>query len=326
MKLNRPIFILGAHKSGTSLLRSLLDGHPSLFVIPFETHIFQMASYWVDYRFRRSRPPVLELKEIKRKYTDLVNHYNNTPDPLADSDLVGKIDVSILKRELNVEVSSFVELIILYFRSLYNCFFRNSMPDEIRVVEKSVENAEFAWDLKELFPDAMFIHILRNPYANLVALRHKLRRQWSGYPLIGIALASLNNSYYHLYRNRRLLKDYKVIKYEDILNYPEETMNVVSNFLEIDFAESLVSPTSLGKPWKGNSSRGIEFSTISAKNLDVWRNEINELEICYINRYFSFILDDFGYEAVDQRRSIWWPVWREGVIAYLANRMIPIYL
>ena len=35
-----PIFILGCTKSGTTLLRNLFDGHPDLFIIPFETHFF----------------------------------------------------------------------------------------------------------------------------------------------------------------------------------------------------------------------------------------------------------------------------------------------
>ena len=37
------VFILGQHKSGSSLLRSLLDGHPDLFVIPVETHYFSLS-------------------------------------------------------------------------------------------------------------------------------------------------------------------------------------------------------------------------------------------------------------------------------------------
>jgi hypothetical protein len=45
MLMNQSIFILGAHKSGSSLLRSLLDGHPQLFAIPLETHLFQTAGF-----------------------------------------------------------------------------------------------------------------------------------------------------------------------------------------------------------------------------------------------------------------------------------------
>ena len=63
-KMSRPIFLLGCHKSGTSLLRSLLDGHPDLFVIPIETHFFQATGHWTDYRMRRSWPKRMEREAL----------------------------------------------------------------------------------------------------------------------------------------------------------------------------------------------------------------------------------------------------------------------
>ena len=44
-----PIFLLGSHKSGTSLLRSLLDGHPDLDVLPREAHFFPTHGYASGY-------------------------------------------------------------------------------------------------------------------------------------------------------------------------------------------------------------------------------------------------------------------------------------
>ena len=47
-KLIKPIFILGAHKSGTSYLRALLDGHPDLYVVPLEAHYFQHLGFNIE--------------------------------------------------------------------------------------------------------------------------------------------------------------------------------------------------------------------------------------------------------------------------------------
>ncbi|MGE5223096.1 MAG: sulfotransferase, partial [Omnitrophica WOR_2 bacterium] len=38
---DRPVFICGHPKSGTSLLRSLLDSHPQVIVYPEETSFFR---------------------------------------------------------------------------------------------------------------------------------------------------------------------------------------------------------------------------------------------------------------------------------------------
>ena len=59
-----PVFLLGSHKSGSSLLRSLLDGHPELAVLPKETHLFQFTNHWVDYRRRRNLPRPLDRQQF----------------------------------------------------------------------------------------------------------------------------------------------------------------------------------------------------------------------------------------------------------------------
>jgi hypothetical protein len=51
-----PIFIAGTHKSGTSLIRSLFDGHSNIYSIPMETHYFQLNKFWVDNEYRKQNP------------------------------------------------------------------------------------------------------------------------------------------------------------------------------------------------------------------------------------------------------------------------------
>jgi protein-tyrosine sulfotransferase len=332
--LNQPIFLLGAHKSGTSLLRSLLDGHPDLFVLPFETHFLQLANYWVDYRLRRAQPPPRSIAETKQAYTQLVEQYNTLADPTADATLTGQFDLDRFRRELDHPAADMAELFQVYARAVYASLTGEPFPAGRRVVEKSTENAELASDLKHLFPAAKFIHIMRNPYANVVAIRRhhsqtsKRVNFKNHFPVLITNLPALRNSYYHLYRNRRLLDpaDYLVIRYEDLLTAPEDSMQAVARFLSIPFTDGLLQPTSLGQAWQGNSSRGISYSGISAKNLDLWRGEISHLELHYVNRYFKFVLDDYGYQALSPRRPVLWPVRREGPLTYIANRLLPFFL
>jgi hypothetical protein len=305
--IQRPIFLLGAHKSGTSLLRSLLDGHPELFVMPFEAHFFELARFWVDYRLRRTYPPTLSLDQTREGYIELVRRYNTIKDPVGDNDLVGKLDPDAIEQELSAcPAETLPELIACIIASTYKSLMGQPMPDHLRTVEKSVENAEFAPDLIHMFPDAKFIHIVRNPYSNLVAIRRK--GGGKDYPFIGPAFRVLYNSFYSLYRNRRLIDDYQVVRYEDLLQQPEATVRSIADYLEIEFVDSLLRPTSLGQPWQGNSSRGLAFSGISAANLDLWRQEITPLEIHYVSLHFGFLLADYGYQALTPPKSRWWPV------------------
>src|SRR5690606_8473506 len=43
--LDRPVFICGHHRSGTTLLQELLDGHPELLVLPSEGTYFSSFGY-----------------------------------------------------------------------------------------------------------------------------------------------------------------------------------------------------------------------------------------------------------------------------------------
>ena len=97
---NPPVFILGSHKSGTSLLRSLLDSHPELYVIPFETHFMASLGRWVQYSYRRQTPH--ENVKFSEKLLETLKKYSNSKDRQTDVvlsniiDLKNKIDSSIV--------------------------------------------------------------------------------------------------------------------------------------------------------------------------------------------------------------------------------------
>lgn len=326
-KVENPVFILGAHKSGTSLLRGLLDGHPDLFVIPFETHIFQLGGFWVDYPPRREHPSNLRMEEIKARYRKFLVEMNNEFNSMADSDMRGRIDLDAFNEAFNERSESFRELVEEYFEAIHQSVNNQKLSSKIRVVEKSVEHAEYAQELKLLFPGSKFIHIVRNPYSNLVSFRRYLSRRGSGYPFLYKALSAMKGNYYYLYKNRFLFpNDYFVARYEDVLTESESTMRKIALFLSINFHPILLQPTSLGKPWPGNSSRGLSFSGIAAKNLNLWKDELTHLESFYVNRFFRFILEDFGYDMIEPTRHRYYPVRKESPKTYLLNRLIPYFL
>ncbi len=326
MQIQKPIFILGPHKSGTSLLRSLLDSHPALFVLPYETHIFDLAGYWVDYRFRRSIPQHKTPGEIKQACIELAMKYNTTMNSMADAQLKGQLDLEMFIEKMDCYAGNLDELIATYFNAVYASLFGNDLPSDLRVVEKSVEHTEFAMDLASLFADAKFLHILRNPYSNVVALRRLLQTETRTYPFLRRIICSLNTSYYHLYRNARLLRNYKIVRYEDLLREPQAVMRSVADFLEIEFTPSLLEPSSVGRVWTGNSSRGIPYRGISDANLELWRDEITHLEIHYVNRFFGFLLEDYGYPRLEPSRNLICPLASELPHIYVLNRCLPILI
>ncbi|PZD73806.1 hypothetical protein C1752_01743 [Acaryochloris thomasi RCC1774] len=318
-QLKSPIFLLGSHKSGTSLLRSLLDSHSELFAAPMEMHFFKCMGYWVDYRLQRSWPHDLSIEE---KYTALINSIesrNKNKNPYSDSVLPDACDLDLFRSCLeSSNPKTNTELFIAYVNSLYYSLTGKTLDCNIRLVEKSVENAEYAPLLSHMFSDSKFIHIIRNPYSTIVALRKSKTK--SCYPYLGGMAQSLHNSYYNLHKNQLFIKNYLVIRYEDLLTSTQEVMQQIADFLNIKFSESLIQPTLLGKPWGGNSSSNQAFQKISLSPLHTWKENITDLEIQLVNKMLLPAVQEFGYPTLSASRSLLMPAPQEPWFNYAKNR------
>jgi hypothetical protein len=321
-----PIFLLGLHKSGTSLLRSIFDGHSQIFSIPIEAHFFQNMKYWVDNEYRKQYPVKLNKNQIKEEFRNWIKFYNQLINPLADSVVKGIFNEQNFYKKISDIQEDFNDKTIMekYYESIYFSIYNKPLNSELRIVEKSVENAEFAFELSTMFPKTKFIHILRNPYANIVSLR-KFKSPIKSYPFINRLLKTMYNSFYYLYKNKNILKNYYVLRYEDLVSDPEKYINEICKFAMLDFEEILLKPTLLKKPWRGNSTFGNIYNSISSSNIDKWNKNIFPLEIYYINKYFSFILEDYQYKKIPLKGSFWKPVKYEGFKQYFANRVYKFY-
>ena len=200
--MERPIFILGCHKSGTSLVRNLLDGSPELFVIPIETHFFEFSGLGVSYALRRAVPKHLKFEQFVEKIEQIIQKSNQKSEMTGtrggDSLDAGYWNVQVLIKYLHNKGKEFFELgdlqglFNVYVEGLYTALYGDLLPD-LRFVEKSVEHAEFTGFLKSLYPKAKFIHVVRNPYAVLVSNRKFMMKGKKKYPYLGPILESMEN-------------------------------------------------------------------------------------------------------------------------------------
>ncbi len=319
--LTAPIFLLGSHKSGSSMLRSLLDNHPQLFAIPMEIHYFQYTGYWVDYRLRRAWPKQMNLPEKMASLGQIVADTNANEDPYADSILAGILNLDRFQSFMaaNPDVTTPRELFEVYAGALYYALTGAALPEGMRILEKSVEHAEWAVHLRQMFPDCRFVHIVRNPYASLVAIR-KSKLDGDNYPLMRDFILSLHNSYYNLYRNEGILDNYLIVKYEDLLTDTEKMMRQIADFAGLEFSEELLTPTLMGKPWGGNSSSGKSFTKISTAPLESWKSKIEDLEIRLVNAFVQPVLERFGYEMLTPQKSKYYFIKGESWKTYTKNR------
>ena len=222
----KPIFILGAHKSGTSLLRSIPDGYPSLFVLPIEIHFFKHMNFWIDYPYPEHKPRERTM-DFCESVLATIHEYTRKGNKYADFNDEQSLNQQVFEDYLKTpsqSLQSEKELFELLIKATHAAFCGYDMCEEKMLVEKSMENAEFVLDIKRLYPEARFVHILRSPYAKLVSFRKyrgafKKGKKGSQFPFLVKIVNSLKNNY--LEKNQRLTDNYHVIKYENLVSKPE---------------------------------------------------------------------------------------------------------
>ena len=319
---SKMVFIVGPHKSGTTLLLRLLNGHKSIFTIPFETHIAESLGYWQSYRGRTNLFSDLEFNDKITRFIDHFEYAVMTPSQFNNGKSMENLfDLNHFKEIMNSipEVDD-KELVHSYLEAIITSY--HQAFDHDFVVEKSVTHDEFVPFLSQIFPDAKFIRILRNPYANLVSFRRYISD--GRFPLLKKPLLAIKDATNYLFRNKRLLgARYKVVKYENLLESPEITLQSLATFIGISYDPIMLKPTFNQEIWEGNSSREMKFSKISSENLYLWKEDITEIEKRLVTKHLDKFLDYYNYniEPYSSFRSLL-PVWREGLVTWFLNRSL----
>jgi hypothetical protein len=250
--LELPVFICGHHRSGTTLLQQLLDGHPQLVVVPSEGTLFSSFRY-----VARSSPTKADIERFA------VNWVERFVDPNFEPHFklgrTGSTNPSV----------EFVRRLLMWDRLL-----RASRPVWRRVVplmavaaayqDRAVEHDQIrGWADKTplnenhvkrltVVKQARFIHMIRRPTDTLASLRHAMRGARFDAAMHSEAIG---RSFKLASKNQRLYRDrYLVVRYEDLVENTVATMECVRHFLSLSSSSTLAIPTSTGFAARSNSS------------------------------------------------------------------------
>jgi hypothetical protein len=328
-----PIFICGVHKSGTSLLRSLLDSHPSLNVIPIETHFINHLGFEIKYFYRKQMKEEFDKNRFVKKCNILINDYHNAHlNDNSDAQLNGKFDRSLFDQTLKSRINkdnSYADIFNSYAETIFSSLNINTWSSSKKIVEKSVENGDVALYYNSIFPEAKFIHIVRNPYANLISLRKfKSKKE---YPVVKNLIKIIENNFYDIEKNKEIIgRNYLVIRYEEILNSPKSAMSEIARFLNIELNDQLFKPSSMGNSWGGNSfdKNSNTEEGINNRNINKWKNHIYPFEVFLINRFLSERMKKYGYDLYQPknlRLKYYKPIKKEKLKTYILNRLSKSY-
>ncbi len=302
--LEFPIFVCGHRKSGTTMLINMLDGVKNSVTYPDDSSFFYL--YYPRYEIGEHTKE----QKIERVCDMIIQHglseiiQNAGIEDLMKQDLLEKVHTmgDAVRNDLNkLSDMCLKEVMKIVFTNLKNIFYPSVLPK--CWIEKTTSTEIYAQDLIKIFPNAKFIHIIRDPKDNWASLKSGWEKRYQDFnddikrlmhSLLERGKLGMEFAKY----NQELIGDsqYLVLKYEDFTREPEAYMRKISGFIGVEFDEKMLTPTVFGHPWKGNNFEGIKFEGASSVNVGRWRERIEEGDAMLIEYHFKELMDYFGYK------------------------------
>ncbi|HEY1933577.1 MAG TPA: sulfotransferase [Acetobacteraceae bacterium] len=196
-----PFFIIGAGRSGTTLLRLILTGHSRLHIPP-ETWFLQPLVRELPLR------GVLTLAQRQRAIEIMVRHERWDDLGVGEEEFRRLADV--------LEQPALVDLIDIVYRRLL------SLSAKVRVGDKTPHYFAIVPELAMLYPTAKFIHLIRDGHDVAISW---IDAGWERYYEPGFewprAMACLGHH----------PDSVLTVRYEDLMRQPETTVRRICAFL-----------------------------------------------------------------------------------------------
>jgi protein-tyrosine sulfotransferase len=284
--INKPIFICGGMKSGTTLMTQLFDNHPALVVMPGDSTLYTNFNGYTN-----------TFVELSNHWMQrMINPSGKRPFWFLGHDLKAYQDFLLyLQYFLDTPYDTFQSVVASVFCSNPN----RSMSAQYWV-EKTPENELYALEIKRLYPSAKFIHVLRDPIVNISSIKKMS-------DLKGYKFHALNYSL-HLKRlmdkgieNQRRMGEHIYIfsKYENVVEETEKELKAIAGHLGIEYTPSLLVPTENGVPGIANSmyKESRVLGEISDQGINLrWEKELTKNERIYAVTALHNLALKLGFE------------------------------
>jgi Sulfotransferase family len=296
-------FVVGVGRSGTTLLRLMLDAHPDM-TIPPETHFinpFIQSSGRIRFNPKLATRTIVD--DERRRWKDF---------GLDEEDLRAGLE-QVEPFNTTDAIRAFYEL---YASKHGKHRWGDKTPDYIRKMRK----------LKKTLPEARFIHVIRDgrdaglSQNNRIAKRGKdpvppreMARRWRK----RIVKARVD---------AEELEDYIEVRYEDMVTDTEGVLRRVCEHIELDFDPAMLTyyegasdrlqemagalPAKKGRPEREAGERiaahALTTKPPQADRVAVWKEEMSEADNAEFEEAAGYLLEELGYETATPKEN-WIP-------------------
>jgi hypothetical protein len=211
-------FVVGAPRSGTTLLRLMLDAHPDLAIPPETYFVPKAAKQWrrIERLRNRSANP-------RERFYEAVTGHTRWPDFHMDAD--------VFRRRLEEERPQEVGEAVRIFYRLYA-----ERAGKPRWGDKTPFYVRRMAIIQEILPEARFIHIIRDGRD----LTLSIKGLWFGPNSIDEAAEFWISRIEEGREQAPSLAHYMELRYEDLLEQPEIELRRICEFVDLPFEEQML--------------------------------------------------------------------------------------
>jgi len=265
-------FIVGAQRSGSTLLRLILNAH-SRIAVPEEGRFLQPLIKKCNMERPIKGAELQNLIEYLKANPFYKNwNYDNT-EVLRELSSISDITIKEFIRKLYVSFANFEG--------------KDMWGDKSLFLKIDV--------LHEFFPEAKFIHIVRDgrdvfdswrkidPTKGNVAVTALDWRLKTG--IIEKAFSRIppdqNNT----------------LKYESLLENPEDEVSKVCSFLKVDFEPTMFDYYRSSNKYVGKHHSQLIFKPLDSRNYNKWKTQLTSIELGVYELIAGPVLKRYGYET-----------------------------
>jgi len=289
------IFIVGSSRSGTTMLGRILGNNPQVYTFG-ELHFFENL---IDIKDIAERTPLKVEKQIGFLERLLTTARDGLFSPVVPNKYRNEIDTILSQAEAKDAIS------------LYKTFLEYETKRHRKKIpcEQTPRYIFYVKEILDLFPEAKIINMVRDPRDVLLSQKNKWRRRLLGAKNIPLREALRAWANYHPYVIVRLWcgairmamqfnnhPRFTSIRFEDLLQRPEETVRYLCKFVGIDFEENMLQVPQIGSSLKEDKPNmfGIDLGRACS-----WmKGGLTPVEIAICQKVARAEMERFGYQLL----------------------------
>ncbi len=302
IKIEKPIFVLGTQGAGLTLISRMIQRSPCMVYICGNASSWGFAeelhiTHWI---INENIPEELSLRSPGYKNVNNRMKFHKvfgyerawlyaTDEFLSEYRLTRKDATKELKNKFRNIIK---KAIIAHAKN----------PKKARFLDKSQ-----SFTLKITFIDELlsgcnpyFLLVTRNPYAMCYREVNKYTAKYKNYNKelsyeqnLRLAAEHWSNSYRCALEDGKKVKNFKVIKFEDLLEEPEKILKSICNFVKLDFKKDMLPQAS--QPFPFGVLSVDKWYPINPKVNESYLQKLSSREAEIIEEYCGDLIEKLGY-------------------------------